>query len=195
MGKFSEGGGWIGGNWESKCLSYGKCKNFLKNHEFSMMPMSYLSTHKLIGGQGMFISQGSIREAEPLWEIEKHRFVIRIRPWVMVEVGEDGCAGLLPLHLVGVNPEVTVVWQAWQFGRGIGWGRTRHKDKLKSVRINCNPYLLPTISASTTWKLGTPHHRAARTPDQETQAQPYTNWVVLQNGDKLQQHPVPYKDL
>lgn len=48
----------------------------------------------------------------------------------MVEVGEDGSVGLFPLHLMGVNPEVTVVSQVWQFGRGIGWGAgNKNKNK------------------------------------------------------------------
>ena len=35
----------------------------------------------------------------------------------MVGADEDVCAGLLPLHLVGINPEVAVGCQARQFGR------------------------------------------------------------------------------
>lgn len=44
-GKGVDEGVWLG----AKMLTYGKCKNFLKTHEFSMMPVSYLPTHKLMG--------------------------------------------------------------------------------------------------------------------------------------------------
>lgn len=46
-------------------------------------------------------------------------------------VGEDICAELLPLHLAGVNPEVTIGGQAWQFGRKAGHqvGESKGKNK------------------------------------------------------------------